>query len=132
MSTRVDKYVWAIRLFKTRTDATDACRGGRVSVNGAVVKPAREVKEGDTIKVRKGANHLTFKVLATLEKRVGAKEVEKYALNLTPPEEMEKIKAPVETFLITRDKGTGRPTKKDRRQMDELYESLFADDEDEA
>lgn len=128
--TRIDKYIWAIRLFKTRTDATDACKGGRVTVNGTDAKPAKEIKEGDIVSVRKGAVRFTFKVLATLEKRVGAKDVDRYALNITPEEELSKMHAPVETVLISRDKGSGRPTKKERRQMDELYESLFSDDED--
>lgn len=129
-TTRIDKYIWAIRLFKTRTDATEACKGGRVTVNGADAKPAKEIKKDDIVAVRKGAVRFTFKVLAPLEKRVGAKEVEKYALNITPEEELSKMHAPVETVLISRDKGSGRPTKKDRRKMDELYESLFSDDDE--
>lgn len=124
-STRIDKFIWSIRLFKTRTEATEACKGGRVTVNGADVKPSREVKEGDTITVRKGQVRYSYKVLAPLEKRVGAKDVEKYALNTTPESELSKAQAPVETFFVTREKGSGRPTKKDRRQLDELYESLL-------
>ena len=133
-TTRIDKYLWAIRVYKTRTEATDACKGGKVDVNGADVKPSREVKAGDVISVRKGSVHYTYKVLAPLEKRVGAKEVEKYALNQTPESELAKLRAPVETFFIKRDRGMGRPTKKDRRQMDDLYDSFFVaeapDDED--
>lgn len=130
-TTRIDKYLWAIRVFKTRTEATDACKGGKVEVNGADIKPSREVKAGDTVTVRKGSVHYTYKVLAALEKRVGAKEVEKYAENLTPESELEKLRAPVETFFIKRDRGMGRPTKKDRRQMDNLYDSFFVSgDED--
>lgn len=124
-STRVDKYLWAIRVYKTRTDATDACKGGKVTVNGADVKPSRDVKEGDVVGVRKGSVHYTYRVLAPLEKRVGAKDVEKYAQNLTPESEMAKLRAPVETFFIKRDRGSGRPTKKERRQMDDLYDSFF-------
>lgn len=132
-TTRVDKFLWAIRVFKTRTDATDACKGGKVEVNGTEVKPSREVKAGDMISVRKGAVHYTYKVLAPLEKRQGAKEVSKYAENLTPESELAKLQAPVETFFIKRDRGMGRPTKKDRRQMDELYSSFFVvEDGDEA
>lgn len=127
-SVRVDKYLWAIRVFKTRTDATDACKGNKVTVGGLAVKPSREVKAGEVIEVRKGAVHYTYKIVSPLEKRVGAKEVEKYALNLTPESELEKLHAPVETFFIKRDRGTGRPTKKERREMDTLYDSFFADD----
>ena len=127
-SVRIDKYLWAIRVFKTRTDATDACKGNKVTVGGAAVKPSREVKAGDVVEVRKGAVHYTYRIIAPLEKRVGAKEVEKYALNLTPESELEKLHAPVETFFIKRDRGTGRPTKKERREMDTLYDSFFVDD----
>ena len=127
--TRIDKFIWSIRLFKTRTDATEACRGGRVTVGGAAVKPSREVGTGDVISVRKGSVHYTFKVILPLEKRVGAKEVEKYAENLTPESELVRVSAPVETILVTREKGSGRPTKKDRRKLDDLYESLLSEDD---
>lgn len=134
-TTRIDKYLWAIRVFKTRTDATDACKGGKITVNGLDAKPSKEVKVGDIIVVRKGSVHYTYKVLAPLEKRQGAKEVPKYAENLTPQEELDKLRAPVETFFIRRDRGTGRPTKKERRDMDSLYDNFamiddWDDDED--
>jgi len=129
-SVRVDKYLWAIRVFKTRTDATDACRGNRVSVGGVDAKPSREVKPGDLIEVRKGAIRYSYKVVAPLEKRVGAKDVERYAENLTPESELAKLHAPVETFFIKRDRGSGRPTKKERRDMDSLYSSFFSGDEE--
>ena len=129
-STRIDKYLWAVRLFKTRSEATEACKGNRVTVNGSEVKPSREVHSGDTITVRKGAVRYTYKVLAPLEKRVGAKDVERYAQNLTPESELEKLRAPVETFFIRRDRGSGRPTKKERRDMDSLYSSFFSDEGD--
>ena len=124
---RIDKFLWAIRVYKTRTDATDACKGSKVTLNGVDVKPSREVKAGDRIGVRKGPVYYTFKVLAPLEKRVGAKDVASYAENLTPQSELEKLHAPVETFFIRRDRGAGRPTKKDRREMDSLYDSFFVD-----
>jgi len=127
-SVRIDKYLWAIRVYKTRTDATDACKGSKVTVNGSDVKPAREVKAGDLIHVRKGPVLYQFKVLAPLEKRVGAKDVPIYAENLTPQSELDKLHAPVETFFIRRDRGAGRPTKKDRREMDSLYDSFFVED----
>ena len=128
---RIDKYLWAIRAYKTRTDATDACKGSKVTVNGPDVKPAREVKAGDVITVRKGPILYTYKVLAPLEKRVGAKDVPRFAENLTPQSELDKLHAPVETFFIRRDRGTGRPTKKERRDMESLYDSFFeGEDED--
>lgn len=130
-SVRIDKYLWAIRAYKTRTDATDACKGNKISVGGQSVKPSREVKRGDVIEVRKGAITFTYKVLDLLEKRVGAKEVEKFAQNLTPQSEIDKMHAPVESFFIKRDRGTGRPTKKERREMDSLYDSFFFDESDE-
>ena len=118
-STRIDKFLWSIRVFKTRADATEACKGGKVTVNGQDAKPSKEVKGGDMISVRKGAIHYTYKVLLPIEKRQGAKEVEKYAQNLTPESELKKMNAPVETFFVKRDRGAGRPTKKERREMDE-------------
>ena len=127
-SVRIDKFLWSIRVYKTRTDATDACKGGKVTVGGAAAKPAREVKAGDVIGIRKGPVSYTYKVLAPLEKRVGAKDVATYAENLTPQAELDKLHAPVETFFIRRDRGSGRPTKKERRDMDSLYGSFFSEE----
>ena len=127
METRIDKYLWAIRVFKTRTDATDACKGGKVRLNGNDVKPSRTVACGDVINVRKGAILYSYKVVATIEKRVGAKLVPEYAENITPQDELDKLRHPVETFFLKRDPGTGRPTKRDRRQMDLLWDSLDFD-----
>ena len=124
---RIDKYLWAIRVYKTRTDATDACNGGKIRLNGADVKPSKHVKSGDFIVVRKGAVTYTYRVIEPLDKRQGAQLVPKYAENLTPQEELDKLRAPVETFFLKRDRGAGRPTKKDRRQMDALWEELDYD-----
>ena len=121
---RIDKYLWAIRAFKTRTDATDACKGGRVKVAGVNAKPSKEVKPGDVVQVRKGTVTFTYKVLQPLERRVGAKLVPEYALNMTPEAELQKLRAPVETFFVTRDRGAGRPTKKDRREMEEAWDAI--------
>lgn len=129
-SVRIDKYLWAIRVFKTRTEATEACKGSKVTVDGNDVKPSREVKAGEVIQVRKGSVFYKYKVLAPLEKRVGAKDVPRFAENLTPQSELDKLHAPVETFFIRRDRGAGRPTKKERREMDTLYESFFGEEED--
>ena len=129
-SVRIDKFLWAVRVFKTRTEATEACKGNKVTVDGADVKPSREVKVGEVIQVRKGSVFYKYKVLAPLEKRVGAKDVPRYAENLTPQSELDKLHAPVETFFIRRDRGTGRPTKKERREMDTLYDSFFVEEDD--
>lgn len=121
---RIDKYLWSIRVYKTRTDATDACKGGKVRVNGADTKPSKSIKPGDVITARKGAVTYTYKVLELIDKRQGAKLVPRYAENLTPQEELDKLRAPVETFFLKRDRGAGRPTKKDRRQMEDLWSNL--------
>ena len=124
MEVRVDKYLWAIRVYKTRTDAADACKGGKVRINGDDVKPSKVVKAGDVITARKGAVVYTFRVLDPIDRRQGAALVPKYAENLTPQEELDKLHAPVETFFLKRDRGAGRPTKKDRRQMEALWDEL--------
>lgn len=124
---RIDKYLWSIRVYKTRTDATDACKGGKVRVNGADTKPSKSVKAGDVITARKGAVTYTYKVLELIDKRQGAKLVPRYAENLTPQEELDKLRAPVETFFLKRDRGAGRPTKKDRRQMEDLWSNMSFD-----
>lgn len=124
---RIDKYLWAIRVYKTRTEATDACKGGKVRVNGADTKPSKPVKVGDTIVARKGPVVYTYKVLQLIDKRQGAKLVPNYAENQTSAEELAKLRAPVETFFLKRDRGAGRPTKKDRRQMEDLWSTLEFD-----
>ena len=124
---RIDKYLWSIRVFKTRSEATDACKGGKIRVNGADTKPSKMVKVGDTIVARKGAVTYTYRVLELIDKRQGAKLVPNYAENLTPPEELAKLRAPIETFFLKRDRGAGRPTKKDRRQMEALWDDLSFD-----
>lgn len=126
--TRIDKYLWSIRVYKTRTDATDACKGGKIRLNGADIKPSRTVKPGDILTVRKGAITYTYKVIAPVDKRQGAKLVPQFAENLTPQSELDKLRTPVETFFLKRDRGTGRPTKKERRQMDSLWDSLSFND----
>ena len=124
---RIDKYRWSIRVYKTRTDATDACKGGKVRVNGSDTKPSKAVKAGDVITARKGAVTYTYRVLELIDKRQGAKLVPRYAENLTSQEELDKLRAPVETFFLKRDRGAGRPTKKDRRQMEDLWSNLSFD-----
>ena len=121
---RIDKYLWSIRVYKTRSDATDACKGGKVRVNGVDIKPSKGVKVGDVLTARKGAITYTYKVLKLIDKRQGARLVSEFAENLTPEEEIMKLRAPVETIFLKRDRGTGRPTKKDRRQLDNLLDEM--------
>ena len=117
---RIDKYLWAIRVFKTRSEAATACNGNKVLLNGTAAKASKNVKVGDTLQVRKASAQFTYKVLALTENRMGAQLVPNYAENLTPDSEIQKLRAPVETFFLKRDRGTGRPTKKERREMDAL------------
>lgn len=121
---RIDKYLWAIRAFKTRTDATEACKGGKVKVGMVNAKPSRAVAPGEVIAVRKGVATYTYKVLQLVDHRLGAKLVPDYVENLTPQEELDKLHAPVETFFVTRDRGAGRPTKKERRAMEQMWDLL--------
>ncbi|MBO7640685.1 MAG: RNA-binding S4 domain-containing protein [Bacteroidales bacterium] len=122
--TRLDKYLWSIRVFKTRSDATEACKGNKVRVGGVPAKPSKMIKIGDVLEVRKGVVQFTYKVKALTEHRLGAKLVPDFAENLTPQAELDKLKAPVETFFLRRDRGAGRPTKKDRREMDAAWDAL--------
>ena len=124
MEVRIDKYLWAIRAFKTRTEAADACKGGKVKVGDNNAKPSRAVEAGDVLTVRKGVVTYTYKVIQPTEHRVGAALVPQFAENLTPQEELDKLRAPVESFFVTRDRGTGRPTKKDRREIERLWDAL--------
>ncbi|MCQ2169915.1 MAG: RNA-binding S4 domain-containing protein [Bacteroidales bacterium] len=123
-SVRIDKYLWAIRVFKTRTDATEACNGNRVQINGVNAKASKAVKVGDELTARKNNVLYRYKVLALSENRMGAALVPQYAENLTPEDELAKLHAPVETFFVRRERGTGRPTKKERRSLDALWDSF--------
>ena len=127
---RLDKYLWAVRVFKTRSDAADAIRNNRVLVNDAYAKPSREVKVGDRISVRRQAVTYQYKVLDLVSSRQGAKLVPQYCLDITPQEELDKLNVPRETIFVFRDRGTGRPTKKERRELDSLMDGFFYDDSD--
>ena len=126
-STRIDKYIWAIRLYKTRSEATDACNGNKVQVNGVNAKASKPVKVGDVITTRKGPVQYTYKVLQIAEQRMGAALVPQYAENQTPESELSKAHAPKETFFVKRERGTGRPTKKERRVLDALWDEFDTD-----
>ena len=124
---RLDKYLWSIRVFKTRGDATEACKGNKVKVDGTVAKPSKLIKVGDHLEVRKGSVLYTYTVKALIGNRIGAKLVPDYAENTTPQSEIDKLKAPTETFFVKRDRGAGRPTKKDRREMDAMWGNVDYD-----
>lgn len=117
---RIDKWMWATRIFKTRTIASEACKKGRIAINGSQVKPSRMVKQGDVVEVRKPPITYSFKVLQTIEKRVGAKLVPEMMENVTPKEQYELLEMSRISGFVDRARGTGRPTKKDRRSMDEF------------
>ncbi len=127
---RLDKYLWAVRVFKTRSDAADAIRNNRVLVNDAYAKPSREVKEGDIISVKRMPVTYSYKVLALVSSRQGAKNVPQYCLNITPQEELDKLTVPRETIFVFRERGTGRPTKKERREIDALMDGFYFDEEE--
>jgi len=120
---RLDKWLWAVRLFKTRSIATDACRRGHILVNGLTAKPSKEIREGDHVTVRKLPVLYSYIVKQLVEKRLPAKLVSDYIDDQTSLEELDKLKIN-ESFFVKRDKGIGRPTKKDRRQIDDLKRNL--------
>lgn len=125
---RIDKWLWAVRLYKTRGLAAEACKANRIWVNGAPVKPSREVKAGDTVQVRRMPVVYSFRVLSPVSARQPAKDVPLYAQNVTPQEELDKLLVAT-TVFVRRDRGTGRPTKKERREIDELMEGVLGEGE---
>ena len=126
---RIDKWMWATRIFKTRTIAVEACKKNRVMVNNVLAKPSRMIKIGDIIQVRKPPITYSFKVLDLTTNRVGAKLVSQYLENVTPPEQYEILELNKISGFIDRARGTGRPTKKDRRDL-EQFTPTFIDDSD--
>lgn len=127
---RIDKWMWAVRIFKTRTIAAEACKKGRVSINGGLAKAARMVKPGDVIQVRKPPVTYSFKVLQPIEKRVGAKLVAEMMENVTTPDQYELLEMSRVSGFVNRAKGSGRPTKKDRRSLEDFTDPEFLDDFD--
>lgn len=128
---RLDKWLWAARIYKTRTLAADACKNGRVMINGAQAKPSRTVKVGDEVSVKKSPITYTFRVKQTIEKRVGAKLIPDVLENVTSAEQYELLEMSRISGFVNRARGTGRPTKKDRRALDEFAEEtpMFIDDD---
>lgn len=134
---RIDKWLWAARIFKTRSIAADAIKNGRVTISGVNVKPSRMVKVGEVVSVRKPPVIYSFKILKTIEQRVGAKLLPEIYENVTPPEQYELLEMNRISGFIDRQRGSGRPTKKDRRALDEFvgpslegFDDLDWDDED--
>lgn len=117
---RIDKWLWAVRVFKTRTLSADACRGGKVKIDGQNAKPSREVKEGDIIEIQLGILKKKLKIIKVAKNRVSAKFVPDLAEDLTPAEEYEKQEMLRQLKHEKRDHGIGRPTKKDRREIERL------------
>lgn len=117
---RVDKWLWAVRVYKTRSQAAAACKAGSVEVNGLAAKPSRELRPGEVLSVRLGVIRRALVYLGAPKGRVSAKQVPEYCEDRTPPEEFEKAKAQRVQHLLEREKGTGRPTKKERRLIDQF------------
>ncbi len=125
---RIDKWLWAARIYKTRTIAAAACKKGQISLNGNQLKPSRMIKVGDVISVKKPPVTYSFLVKQTIEKRVGAKLIPEVLENVTPPEQYELLEMNRISGFIDRARGTGRPTKKERRSLDEFTAPEFLDD----
>lgn len=121
---RIDKWLWAARIFKTRTIAAAACKKGQVSMKGSPVKASHMIKVGDVIEVRKPPVTYSFRVLQAIEKRVGAKLIPEILENITAPEQYEILEMSKISGFVNRAKGTGRPTKKDRRSLDEFQNEV--------
>lgn len=121
---RIDKWLWAMRIFKTRTVATEACKKGRVYVGDAIAKPSRTIKVGDVVKVRKPPVTYSFRVLALTQNRLGAKLVPDYMENITPKSELDLLEIVKISGFIDRRKGLGRPTKREGRELAEFTESM--------
>lgn len=127
---RIDKWLWASRIFKTRTIASEACKKGRVFINNTQVKPSRMIKPGEVIQVKKPPVIYSFKVLQAIEKRVGAKLLPEILENVTTPDQYKLLEMSKISGFVDRARGTGRPTKKDRRSMEEFVTPEYFGDDD--
>lgn len=119
--TRIDRWLWAVRQYKTRTLATEACRGGKVRIRDEKVKSSYGVKVGEVVEIQSGPITKRLKVIGLIEKRVGAKLVPDYLEDLTPPEDYLLLQQTAAQKVLHRDRGTGRPTKRDRRDIERLF-----------
>ncbi|MBR6117014.1 MAG: RNA-binding S4 domain-containing protein [Paludibacteraceae bacterium] len=127
---RVDKYLWAMRIYKTRSIAADACKNGRITMNGVQLKPSRTFKIGDRFSVRKGPITYSYRVLQLSENRLGAKLVPDYMQDITAPDQLELLELARMAGQTGRDRGTGRPTKKDRREIETFMSDSYLDELD--
>ncbi|MDR2120987.1 MAG: RNA-binding S4 domain-containing protein [Tannerella sp.] len=119
---RIDKWMWATRIFKTRTIAAEACKKGRVAIGGVSVKPSRMIRTGETLQIRKPPVTFSFRVLALTERRMSAKLVSEYLENVTPPEQYELLAMGKISGFVDRARGLGRPTKKERRDLEQFID----------
>ncbi len=126
---RIDKWLWSVRIFKTRALAADACKHNKIWIAGNPVKPSKEIRVGEVIEVRKMPVVYTYRVKAYIASRIGAKLLPEYLEDLTPQSELDKLTQNI-MLVMHRDRGTGRPTKKDRREIESLMDEFFADDDD--
>lgn len=127
---RIDKWLWAVRLFKTRSLAAEACKKGKVMIKGVEVKPSRNVKVGDVVCVKRNPVLFSFEVVGLAENRMGARLVPEYMKNVTTPDQLELFELGKIAAQNNRERGTGRPTKKERRDLDEFFEPVFFDEDD--
>jgi ribosome-associated heat shock protein Hsp15 len=118
---RIDKYLFAVRLFKTRSLASEDCRKGKVTIDGMSVKPSRELKVGETIQLRRPPITRSYKVIALTENRMAAKLVPEFLMETTPASELEILEIQKNMSVYNRERGTGRPTKKERRDLDDFF-----------
>ena len=129
-NSRIDKWLWAVRIFKTRAIASEYCKKGRILINNLSVKPAKDIRIGDIIVVRKPPVNYSFCVKGIPKNRIGAKLTPEFVENITPGEELQKLDPNFMAFYANRDRGTGRPTKKDRRDLDEFGNDIPEDDQE--
>lgn len=130
MEARLDKWLWAVRIFKTRTIAAEACKNGRVTQNGTKLKPSKMIKEGEIIQVKKPPITYSFRVLKAIQNRVGAKLIPEVMENITTPDQYELLEMNRISGFVNRARGTGRPTKKERRELDDFITPAFWGDFD--
>ena len=128
---RIDKYLWSIRMFKTRTLASDACKAGRVKLDGNNIKPSHEVKIDEVYQIAKGPDRKTIKVTGLLESRTDAKTAVAFYEDMTPVEQTPAFKSMFHAPVLKRDRGTVRPTKRDRREIDDLQDGFFEEKKEE-
>lgn len=127
---RIDKWLWAVRIFKTRTVASEACKKGQVLIGNVAVKPSRNIRVGEIIEVKKPPITFSFKVLSLSDKRMGAAKVPGFMENVTPPDQYELMELNRISGFVDRQRGSGRPTKKERRDLEQFIDSFDFDESD--